>query len=168
MSSESHGKVERQIRTFRFALDRVAGQGAEYDDSVGKWNMEDWRIICGTLENGMRSEITQGANAGYSSSERATGRSCTMHRNMLSDTLVTAQAAGQPSVSKLQGLQDRAMQAYQSVTNDRRLRQMLTQKVRVGRCWKDYELGDLVWVLREQHKGRGSKWIGPGTVSGVT
>ena len=63
--SDAHGKVENIIAPFRWALDRVQAEEGK------PRNAKEWRKVCREMENDCRNTILL---AGYSSSQRATGR----------------------------------------------------------------------------------------------
>ena len=156
-SSESHGRVERVVRTLRWTLDRLKA-----DSRTKKWTKRDWLIALATGENAYRNEVLAG---GHSSSVRATGRTSSVTTNLLSDT----RASGHAEPTELQEIMDTALEAYRAVVADRRLRQMLVER-RAAEQLNDgraVELGDLVAYHRKARKERTKRWHGPARVVGA-
>ena len=156
-SSESHGRVERPIKTVRWSLDRILVEEPDAD----RWDQSEWEVVLASLENAIRNEVIVG---GSSASLRATGRTSSIHRNLLSDSPSTGDAIDDLGATRK--LMDVAVKQYREVLNSDRLRRLLVQRV-PSRGDETYELGDTVYYLREPESGRGARWHGPGTVTGV-
>ena len=154
-SSESHGRVERTVRTLRWSLDRIVSEMKREP------TMEEWRIICATVENSMRSEILVG---GFSSSQRALGgANISLGRSVVSENRVTGSVPeDDDDVARV------AMEAFRETRNSDRLRKMLAQRSSEARSWREYAIGDKIMFCREERKGRGARWHGPAYVAGIT
>ena len=158
-SSESHGRVERCIRTLRWSLDRLLE-----DNDTKKWTPKEWQVALCSIENAMRNELIVGE---HSSSMRAWGRSTTIHRNVLSDSEVTGD--GCENLGTLLKVQEAAVQAYRAVVHDVKLRKLLVQRAPTkAEVLAVMEIGDKVKYLREGDRGRGKKWHGPAVFAGRT
>lgn len=160
-SSESHGDVERPIRTARWSLDRLT---EELRERRQEFSPEEWEIALAQIENSMNNEVVHG---GGSASERSAGRQSHMAMSLLGDSLATGR---EPDVGTLQAIQRRAQEAYISVAWDRRLRVILSQRAAPPSV--PVELGDAVLYCREEQRApgggvRGRVWHGPGVVVGV-
>ena len=153
-TSGAHGKIERVFETLRHSTDRMKKPK----------NKREWEIALATIENSIRNEIRVG---GYSSSQRATGRSCHLERNLLTDTLPTAKDGAEGEVSRLLELRAEATDAYRQVVHSRKLREALVEKAQPES--REYAKGEKVYYFRPGVGGqevRGRTWLGPATVIG--
>ena len=159
-ASESHGKVERTIQTFRWSLDRVRdGDKGPEVRRVPK-TRDEWQYVLDVVGNAIRNEVRVG---GGSASLRAYGRETSMARNLLTDTAATAPHEGDPNLSVMQ---EEALEAYREVVFSKKLRRLLAQKERPQPA--EYQPGEKVLYCREPDTGRGAKWHGPAVVVGPT
>jgi len=158
-SSESHGRVERVIETVRWSIDRMRA-----NSKTKSWTRDQWKMALAIAENAYRNEIL---TDGWSSSQRATGRSSSVAQTLLSDS----RGSGDCEPSELQQVMDVSLEAYRDTIADRRLRRMLvTRRADAQRGQKDrvpVQCGDLVAYLRKSKKDRLDHWHGPGRVVGA-
>jgi len=161
-SSESHGKVERPIRTVRWTVDRLK---EELREEKKEWSLVQWNKALHSIENGIRNEVLV---AGTSSSMRGTGRCSSMHLNTLTDTAVTG---AEVTPDSLMDVQRRAQKAYVSTVWNRKLRAILAEQSAPASADQQFRVGDVVEYLRDQDKGRsggvrGRRWHGPAVITG--
>ena len=162
-SSESHGKIERVFRTVRWSLDRLRN-----DTRTKDWTRIEWKRALHRIENEIRNEVVRVGSGDFIStaSLRATGRTSTIHNNLLNDNLATAS-----SVDGFLGeIEEITLQVYRETLYGQRAREILAH--RITRTPHQPELGDKVMFCRQASKGRsggvrGVKWWGPGIVTGV-
>jgi len=144
------------VRTIRWSLDRILSEMKREPTP------EEWRTICATVENSVRSEILIG---GFSSSQRALGGgNISLGRSIVSESRVT----GSEKVADDDDVARVAMDAFRVTRNSDRLRKLLAQREPASRSWKEYALGDRVMFMREEKKGRGARWHGPAVIAGIT
>jgi len=159
-SSESHGRVERVIRTVRYSLDRIVEERRRR--KVEPPSKSEWNVIVASVENGVRNEVMAGAS-GSTASLRATGRCSSIHLGLLGDT-----ASSGATETELSRLADEALDAYRYVNNNRRLRTILSEQSRPTPS--PVCVGQAVEYLREPGKlgrsggVRGRRWHGPAIV----
>lgn len=161
-SSESHGGVERPIRTVRWTVDRLKDELRERKE---EWCAKKWRRALHSIENGIRNEVLVGSS---SASIRATGRVSSMHLNALSDSAVSG--AEVPTGSLLD-VQRRAQEAFVRVVWDRKLRAILAERAAPASVEHVFKVGDVVEFCRDTERGasggvRGRRWHGPAVVVG--
>ena len=151
---QGHSRIERKFRALRHALE------CETEGYERPQNEREWRyFLCG-FENAARSEVT---TAGYSSSQRATGKGCSLLRTAWDDTPVTAQVPASESVARLLAVQEMGKAAFLRTVNSRKIRAILHEKdapeVRIR------EVGELVW-FRKAGPDNARRWAGLGVVTG--
>ena len=157
---ESNAKIERKFGVVRWSVDRFLNKRSE------KKTFREWQVICKTIENEMRNTLLVG---GYSASERSTGRKSSMHMHALNDTPASGALYVGSHVRALQQLEDDAREAVKSVLCDRKVRQMLSEKVLP--VVRRYRRGEIVYYQRPNEvTGLGrvgpDSWVGPGVVTG--
>ena len=147
----SLGAVERKIGMFRWAIDRIRVE-------TPPRTMQAWKVVLSTIGNQFFNEEDMSKTT---PSMRVFGRSTSLLRNVLTDTLVTATGENEHLEAA-----ENALKVYQEAKADRKLRRMLATKLPKGLDTPVFPKGKRVAVYRENVGSRGPNYTGPASVIG--
>ena len=151
----SLGSAERHIGMFRWALDRIRVENPP-NSLIG------WDVALASIGNQFFNEPDF---SGTTPSQRVSGRSTSLLRNALQDTLVT----GNLNTNEHIEIAERAREVYTHAKADRRLRKLLNSHLPKGSDQPAYPDGTKVAYYREVPGTRESRWHGPAwIVGGIT